>query len=85
MKKIFTLTCLLFIVIAARSQDYVITKYGIAENDSTKLNTQAIQKVIDQASAKGGGTIVVPKGVYLTGALFFKAKTKLRLMDGAVL
>jgi polygalacturonase len=66
------------------SQDYVITDYG-ASNDSTKLNTTAIQSVIDKAELNGGGTIVIPKGVYLSGALFFKPGTHLRLVEGAVL
>ncbi|SEA48646.1 Glycosyl hydrolases family 28 [Pedobacter hartonius] len=76
--------CLLFSLLNARSQDYLITKFGI-KADSTKLNRTAIQRVIDQAAAKGGGTIVIPKGTFLSGALFFKPKTSLRLMEGAVL
>ncbi|MBF9143642.1 right-handed parallel beta-helix repeat-containing protein [Hymenobacter sp. BT439] len=68
----------------AAPKEYVITQYG-ASTDSTKLNTQAIQKVIDKASAAGGGTIVIPKGVYLSGALFFKPGTHLRLQAGAKL
>lgn len=68
----------------AASQEYIITSYG-AGSDSTKLNTLAIQNVIDRAEANGGGTVVIPQGVYLTGALFFKPKTKLRLLEGAVL
>lgn len=69
---------------AAHAQEYDITKFGV-KNDSTILQTKAIQKVIDQAFAKGGGTIVIPKGTYLSGALFFKKKTNLLLQDGAVL
>ncbi|MDO7854761.1 glycoside hydrolase family 28 protein [Hymenobacter convexus] len=68
----------------AAPKEYVITQYG-ASPDSTKLNTLAIQKVIDKASAAGGGTIVVPKGVFLSGALFFKPGTHLRLQAGAKL
>ncbi|WP_201978952.1 glycoside hydrolase family 28 protein [Hymenobacter rubidus] len=68
----------------AAPKDYVITQFG-AGLDSTKLNTQAIQKVIDKASAAGGGTIVIPKGVFLSGALFFKPGTHLRLQAGAKL
>lgn len=68
----------------AASQDYIITQHGV-NNDSTKLNTIAIQNVIDKAEANGGGTIIIPKGVYLTGALFFKPKTKLLLEEGAKL
>ncbi|MFT3844925.1 MAG: glycosyl hydrolase family 28 protein [Lacibacter sp.] len=84
MKKFFGIVCLLASASIANAQEYVITKYGVS-NDSTKLNTAAIQSVIDQAEANGGGTIVIPKGVYLTGALFFKPKTKLLLQEGAKL
>jgi polygalacturonase len=83
MKKLF-LFFFLACVITARSQAYVITQNDVI-TDSTKLQTVAIQNVIDKAYEKGGGTIVVPKGVYLTGALFFKPKTKLLLQEGAVL
>ena len=69
---------------AAAPKDYVITQYG-ASTDSTKLNTKVIQQAIDKASAAGGGTIVVPKGVFLSGALFFKPNTQLRLQEGAKL
>jgi len=84
MKQLIGLICLFAVAVVANAQDYVITKYGVS-NDSTKLNTAAIQNVIDKAEANGGGTIVIPKGVYLTGALFFKPKTKLLLQEGAKL
>lgn len=63
---------------------YVLTQLGI-ENDSTKLQTARIQAVIDIAEANGGGTIVVPQGTFLTGALFFKPGTRLHLEKGAKL
>ena len=66
------------------SRQYPITKFG-AGTDSTQLSTTAIQSAIDKAEADGGGTVVVPKGVYLTGALFFKPKTNLQLQEGAIL
>jgi polygalacturonase len=84
MKKLLLLISLAFSLTAAKSQNFVITDYGVG-SDSTRLNTKAIQAVIDKAAAKGGGTIVIPKGTYLSGALFFKPKTKLHLLDGAVL
>lgn len=63
---------------------YKITDFGVL-NDSTKVQTAAIQKVIDKAADNGGGVIVIPKGVYLSGALFFKPKTKLYVSKDAVL
>lgn len=84
MKKLLLLVCLFALLSSVGAQDYVITKLG-AHTDSTTLNTQVIQQIIDKAYADGGGTIVVPKGVYLTGALFFRPNTRLRLEEGAIL
>lgn len=63
---------------------YKITDFGIV-NDSTLLQTEAIQSVIDRAQQEGGGVILIPKGVFLSGALFFKPGTHLHLEEGAVL
>lgn len=63
---------------------YRITDYG-AVNDSTILQTDKIQSVIDQAYENGGGVILIPNGVFLSGALFFKPKTHLYLEKDAVL
>ena len=49
---------------------YTITDFGVNQ-DSTKVQTNSIQKVIDLAASNGGGVIVIPKGVFLSGALFF--------------
>ncbi|MFD2288272.1 exopolygalacturonase [Pedobacter petrophilus] len=84
MKQILALFLILAFFYTANAQEYDITKFGV-KNDSTILQTKAIQKIIDKVFAKGGGTIVVPKGTYLSGALFFKKKTSLVLRDGAVL
>ncbi|HNX65269.1 MAG TPA: glycosyl hydrolase family 28 protein [Bacteroidales bacterium] len=65
-------------------QQFLISDYG-AVNDSTVLQTDVIQKAIDDASMHGNGVIVIPKGIYLTGALFFKPGTKLYLSEGAVI
>ena len=33
------------------------------------LNTKNIQRAIDRMAAKGGGTLVIPKGVWRTGRI----------------
>lgn len=66
------------------TKQYTITDYGVAK-DSTILQTSAIQSVIDLAEEQGGGEIVVPRGTFLTGALFFKPGTSLYLEEGAVI
>jgi polygalacturonase len=63
---------------------YDITKYGV-KNDPTILQTQQIQAVIDRCAKAGGGVIVVPRGTFLTGALFFKKGTHLHFEDGGCL
>lgn len=65
-------------------KNYTITDFGV-HRDSTKVQTLAIQKVIDLAASNGGGVIVIPKGVFLSGALFFKPKTHLHILANGVL
>lgn len=63
---------------------YRITDYGIV-NDSSLLQTEKIQLLIDYVYEKGGGVVFIPKGTYLSGALFFKQNTHLYLEKDAVL
>lgn len=48
---------------------YRITDYGV-QNDSTLLQTEQIQAVIDKAAQEGGGVICIPQGTFLSGSLF---------------
>jgi hypothetical protein len=63
---------------------FIITDYDVV-NDSTVPQTEKIQAVIDRAAQDGGGVVIIPEGVYLSGSLFFKPKTHLHLEEGAVL
>ncbi|KGE15163.1 glycoside hydrolase family 28 [Sphingobacterium deserti] len=63
---------------------YRITDFGVRQ-DSTILQTEKIQAVIDKAHQAGGGVIVVPRGTFLSGSIFFKPKTHLHLEEGATL
>ena len=67
----------------ALGKRFVITDYGVG-NDSTVVQTNAIQAVIDKA-AENGGVVVVPKGTFLSGALFFKQGTHLMVEEGGKL
>ncbi len=65
-------------------KNYVITDFGVV-NDSTIVQTNQIQSVIDQAASEGGGVIIIPEGTYLSGALFFKPNTHLYVSKEGVL
>jgi alpha-L-rhamnosidase len=61
-----------------------ITNFG-AIGDGTTLNTEKIQAAIDHLAGNGGGTLVISKGVFLSGALFLKPGVNLQIDEGAVL
>ncbi|SIT22276.1 alpha-L-rhamnosidase [Filimonas lacunae] len=63
---------------------YVITDYG-AIGDSKTLNTTFIQAAIDACANNGGGTLVLPKGIFMSGSLFLKPGVNIEFLEGAVL
>jgi hypothetical protein len=63
---------------------YVISDLG-AVGDGKTVNTQAIQAAIDQCAAAGGGVLVVPKGTFLSGALYFKQGVNLLVEKDGIL
>ena len=66
------------------SPQYLLSNYG-AVGDGKTVNTHAIQGAIDNIASAGGGTLVVPPGTYLTGAIFFKPSVSLLIeKDGVI-
>ena len=65
-------------------KEFLITNYG-AKADGKTLNTIAIQKAIDAAFKNKGGSVVFPKGEFLSGSIQMKSNVSLRLEEGAVL
>ncbi|MBB4044245.1 polygalacturonase [Bacteroides reticulotermitis] len=70
--------------VATLGKPYRLTDYGVI-NDSTVLQTEKIQEVIDLAASNGGGVLVVPSGTFLSGSLFFKPGTHLHIEANGVL
>jgi polygalacturonase len=62
----------------------VISDHG-AVGDGKTLNTVAIQAAIDRCATNGGGEIVVPRGTFVSGAIFFKEGVNLVVEKGGVL
>ena len=66
--------------VLAQAAEFRVNDYGAKGDDATP-NTAAIQKAIDTA-AQTGGTIVFAPGIYLTGSIFLKSGTHLRVDKG---
>jgi exo-poly-alpha-galacturonosidase len=66
----------------AKGKVYNIVDYG-AKGDSVTLNTHAIQAAINACTT--GGTVYIPKGTFISGALFLKSNMTLYIEKGAVL
>ncbi len=47
--------------------------------------TEAIQSQIDAAAAKGGGRVIVPKGIHPCRTLYLKSGVELHLEEGAII
>ncbi len=58
--------------------------YG-AKGDGKSLCTRSIQKAVDACAAAGGGTVHLPAGKYLSGAIFLKSNVTLNISEGATL
>jgi len=63
-------------------KDFLVTVYG-AVGDGKTLNTEAFKKAIEDCNKKGGGRVVIPLGVFLTGAIYLKSNVELHLEDSA--
>src|SRR6187399_2141142 len=61
-----------------------IKKYG-AVSDGNTLNTKSINAAIDALSKKGGGVVLIPSGLWLTGPVVLKNNINLHLAAGATL
>lgn len=60
-----------------------LTDFG-AVADGKTLCTEAFAKGIDALSAQGGGKLIVPAGIWLTGAIVLKSNIELHVDEGAL-
>ncbi|MCP2043370.1 glycoside hydrolase family 28 protein [Pontibacter sp. HSC-36F09] len=60
-----------------------ITDFGAVSDGLTK-NTAAFEKAIADVVAKGGGKVIVPRGMWLTGPIVLKSNINLHVEDGAL-
>ncbi|MBA9076356.1 polygalacturonase [Rufibacter quisquiliarum] len=60
-----------------------ITQFGAVGDGITK-NTQAFEKAIAEVAAKGGGTVVIPRGLWYTGPIVLKSNINLHAEAGSM-
>ncbi|MFN8346385.1 MAG: glycosyl hydrolase family 28 protein [Spirosomataceae bacterium] len=67
-----------------RKDTFNIARYG-AKADGLTVNTKAIQQAIETCNAAGGGTVLIPAGLWVTGPLVLKNNVNLHLAKNALL
>jgi polygalacturonase len=67
-----------------KKDTFNIIKFG-AKNDGFTLNTISINQAITECNAKGGGVVLVPDGLWLTGPINLKSHVNLHLQKNALL
>lgn len=67
-----------------KKDSFNILKYG-AQPDGLTLNHKSINDAILDCSRKGGGVVVVPKGMWLTGPIVLQSNVNLHLQRNAIL
>jgi polygalacturonase len=65
-------------------REFSILKFGAVEGGK-KDSTDAIAKAIAACAAAGGGRVVIPEGVFLTGAIHLKSNVNLHVAKNATL
>ena len=67
-----------------KKDSFNIVKYG-AKADGVTLNTKSINTAIAECNKKGGGVVVIPAGLWLTGPIEIKTNVNLHLQKNALL
>ena len=65
-------------------RSFNILKYG-AVAGGTRDNREAINRAITACSKAGGGRVIIPAGVFLTGAIRLRSNVNLHISKGATL
>ena len=58
------------------SRTFNVLDFG-ADKTGVALATEAIQGAIDACTNAGGGTVIIPEGIYITGPLTLKSNVRL--------
>lgn len=67
-----------------QNKSFSIQDYG-AVSDGQTLNTNAFEKAINACTSAGGGKVIVPAGLWLTGPIQLKSNVDLHVERGALI
>ena len=67
-----------------KKDSFNISRYG-AKADGITLNTKSINAAIDACNKNGGGVVLIPAGLWLTGPVVLKSNVNLHLQRNALL
>jgi len=70
--------------VAFKKDTFDVLSYG-AKRDGITVNTNALQAAIEACHKSGGGTVLIPKGLWITGPISLKSNVNLCVSEGAVL
>lgn len=70
--------------VSFKTDTFNIIKYG-AVPDGKTLNHESINKAIDICSQKGGGVVLIPAGLWMSGPIVLKSNVNLHLEYNALL
>lgn len=70
---------------AARPENWVNVRDFGASGDGKAIDTPAVNKAIDHAAARGGGTVYFPAGTYVCFTIRLKSNITLHLDNGATI
>jgi polygalacturonase len=84
MRTLISIILQLIIINTLLANDINILANG-AVGDGKTMNTAAIQKSIDDCYQRGGGKVIVPKGIFICGQLSLHSNIELYLAADAVL
>jgi polygalacturonase len=65
-------------------KDFSVTSFGAVGDGATDCSS-AFKRAIDKCSAVGGGRVVVPKGIFLVGAIHLKSNVNLYVSKEATI
>jgi Endopolygalacturonase len=65
-------------------KDFDVTRFGAVGDGKTDCS-KAFKKAINKCNTDGGGRVVVPKGIYLTGAIHLKSNVNLYVSKDAII